>query len=974
VFLAFAVSMAVLKLVGSELSPYLILWPVVMLLGIIEGFWSGLIATVSAGLLTAVWIIPADGRVEFQEVVGLAIFCIIGMFTNGYVARLRIAKEKAASHEMLERFVEYCPVALAMFDRNMCYIQASERWRSDYGLDHQDLKGKSHYELFPNLPERWKEVHRRALAGEVVHHESDSFEMHDGSIQWLEWEVRPWRDPRGEIGGVVIYSAMITSRKRAEEALRDSESRFRRAQHAAHIGTWRYVPGQPIHWSDETYELFKLPRAIPVTYEAIVDVMHPADRDQRAFEKALATGATDYRSEYRVVWPNSQVHTILSIGRINRDSNGNVIDAIGTAQDITEFRKAEEELKFRNAVLTAEQELSIDGILVVDDAARIVSYNRRFAEMWAIPRELIEDKDDTAVLPFACKQVADPSGFLERVKHLYAHKEQTSEDEVALKDGRVFERYSAPMIGADNHYYGRVWNFRDITKRKQMEMELKQSEAKFRSYIVHAPFAILVVDGQGHIHDSNVTAVEMFGYEEQTLRRMNVRELHLNRDHEMVGKTVSRLFENGSVVDEFKMVRRDGKEIAVSLQAVALNDGLSIGFLHDVTEQRAAEEQMKVLEEQFRQAQKMEAVGRLAGGIAHDFNNLLMVIMAQTELLKETEVSARPRAEEILKSARRAANLTRQLLAFSRKQTIQPTVATLNDTVTGISDMLKRLVGEDIDVKVALDPQPWPVKIDCSQFEQVIMNLVVNARDAMPKGGKLTLATENCAVGDDYHDIHQLVPVGDYAMFSISDTGKGMPPEVQARIFEPFFTTKEMGKGTGLGLSMVYGIVKQSGGFIWTYSEIDRGTTFKIYVPRAVTGSPAQTPQRGPANSPPMRKATVLLVEDDDSLREAISAFLESGGHTVLTSGDYFHAKQLAEERSGDVDLLLTDVVLKGGNGRDLVNSLETGGCSFKVVYMSGYTPDAIVHHGVLEPGTHFLQKPFSRDALLSKVEAVLCQ
>ena len=481
---------------------------------------------------------------------------------------------------------------------------------------------------------------------------------------------------------------------------------------------------------------------------------------------------------------------------------------------------------------------------------------------------------------------------------------------MVLKDERVFQRYSAPMIGSDSHYYGRVWNFRDITKRKQMEQDLKESEAKFRSYVVNAPFAILVVDSDGKIYDSNITAVEMFGYDAEILQRMNVRELHLEADHEKVRLSISHLFEKGNEEGEFKMLRRDGKEIWTSLRAVALKSGFSIGFLSDITERKKAEEQMQVLEEQFRQAQKMEAVGRLAGGIAHDFNNLLMVIMAQAELLiMQVQDSAKARAEEVMNSARRAANLTRQLLAFSRKQTIQPTVTTLNDTVLGISDMLKRLVGEDIDVKIALNEQPWSVEVDPSQFEQVIMNLAVNARDAMPKGGRLTLATENSAIGDDYPDTHQLMPVGEYVIFSISDTGKGMSPDVQARMFEPFFTTKEMGKGTGLGLSMVYGIVKQSGGFVWVYSEVDRGTTFKIYVPRATSDVADQTPQRATISLPLTQKATVLLVEDDDSLREIVSDFLAFGGHTVMTAADYGQAEQLANERSADIDLILTDVV-----------------------------------------------------------------
>jgi PAS domain S-box-containing protein len=415
---------------------------------------------------------------------------------------------------------------------------------------------------------------------------------------------------------------------------------------------------------------------------------------------------------------------------------------------------------------------------------------------------------------------------------------------------------------------------------------------------------------------------------------------------------------------EIRLIR----EVAENLQA-------GIAAIRDHLEVETERERRRQVEEQLRQAQKLEAVGQLAGGIAHDFNNLLMVIMAETEMLSiGLEGTAAKRAESVMNSAGRAAKLTGQLLAFSRKQPVQPTVTSMNQLVASVSDMLRRLVREDIDVHVALQNEPWPVKADRSQFGQVIMNLVVNARDAMPNGGRLTIETGNAEIREEYAATHPLVPCGNYAMLAVTDTGMGMSAEVQARLFEPFFTTKEQGKGTGLGLSMVYGIVKQAGGFIWVYSELGKGTCFKIYLPKVESGeSPAPAEPATPARSVHSSSATILLVEDDESLRDVISGFLRLKGHKVIAADCLDEACRVALENRQEIDLLLTDVILKGGNAMQLVHRLEEQGCVFRVVYMSGYAPSAILHQGMLaHPGTRFLQKPFSQTALLDEVEEAL--
>jgi PAS domain S-box-containing protein len=651
-------------------------------------------------------------------------------------------------------------------------------------------------------------------------------------------------------------------------------------------------------------------------------------------------------------------------------------------RDITEHKRIETDLRFKNTLLTTQQEASIYGILVVDNKGGILSHNRRFTEIWGISSKLIEDKIDAPVLRFVAEQVADTQGFLRKVEYIDEHRQEKSRDEVVLTDGRFLDRYSAPMLEPDGRYIGRVFFFHDITDLKRTEIKLRESQQRLQAAMLAARLGVWsrdLITGEISM-DSRARAIWGVAAD-VVITYEGLLNLIVAEDRKSFELMDPKQHPDDGEAFRFecRVVMLDGSIHWIqgrgsSVQGDSGSQAHLTGVVMDVTDTKLAEQELTALEEQFRQAQKLEAVGRLAGGIAHDFNNLLMVIMAQTEILAmRLDGSQSHRAEAILKSTRRAAELTGQLLAFSRKQTIQPTVTSMNRLVTGVSDMLERLMGEDIELKIVLHDDPWSVKTDRSQFEQVIMNLVVNARDAMPDGGRLTLETANCEIGNEYTATHPLVPAGKYAMLAVSDTGHGMSQEVRTRLFEPFFTTKPEGKGTGLGLSMVYGIVKKSEGFVWVYSELGQGSCFKIYLPNAEP-SEAEEPEGGTSPTPPMirKKATVLLVEDEENLREVVAEFLRSGGHEVIVAGSLDEACFAAVERRIDIGLLLTDVILKGGNAKQLVHRLEKQGCWFRVVYMSGYTPSAIVHHGVMEPETLFLQKPFSRSALLDMVEVAL--
>jgi signal transduction histidine kinase/CheY-like chemotaxis protein len=390
---------------------------------------------------------------------------------------------------------------------------------------------------------------------------------------------------------------------------------------------------------------------------------------------------------------------------------------------------------------------------------------------------------------------------------------------------------------------------------------------------------------------------------------------------------------------------------------------------------RRLDEALHHTEKQLVQSQKLEAVGRLAGGISHDFNNLLTVILGYTDISKRNLKEGDPllrNLEEISKASERAASLTRQLLAFSRKQVMQPKVFDLNIVVSDLRKMLRRMIGEDVELRVSLEPEIGNIKADPSQLEQVIMNLVVNARDAMPKGGKLSIETSNIYLDESYAREHVSVVPGEYVMLAISDTGCGMDEETRQQIFEPFFTTKEPGKGTGLGLSMVYGIVRQSGGNIWVYSEEGTGTTFKIYFPR-VTAEAQEYKRTIGLVEAPNGSETILLVEDAALVRTLARQVLETAGYRVLEAASAEAALKICESINGTrIDLVLTDVVMPGMSGNDMSKILLAKQPDMPVLYMSGYTDDAIVQHGVLEPGINFLQKPFTPGALAMKVREVL--
>jgi len=590
-------------------------------------------------------------------------------------------------------------------------------------------------------------------------------------------------------------------------------------------------------------------------------------------------------------------------------------------------------------------------------AVRVLGYDPAETVGWTLERFLHPDDRESVMRTFTA--LAGTPDRPVRAVFRALHKDGSAR----TIEATAVNRLGHPAIRAI------VITFWDVTERVRAEEALRQREAYYRAVLEQAADAIFILDRAGDVVTANRRASEMFGYSPEEILSVGVRQTYAAEDQDEVAPRLERLARGETLQYERLAIRKDGTAFPVEITARMLEDGKIQSIMRDVTSRRR-------LEEQVRQSSKMEAVGQLAGGVAHDFNNLLTAILGACGFLLDDQAldpAHRRDVEEIQNAARRAASLTRQLLAFSRKQVLQPELLQLNDVVAGLEPLLRRLLGEHIAIRTAFAAGLAEVRIDKSQLEQVIINLGVNARDAMPKGGTLTIGTEEADLDAAYAQDHPDVRPGHYVVLVVSDVGVGMDAQTRARIFEPFFTTKGPGFGTGLGLSTVYGIVKQSNGHIGVYSEPGRGTTFRIYLPPA-QGAEARRSGVKPAAEGAVRRGdeTVLLVEDEARVRGLARRVLEALGYRVLEAEDGREALALGEEHHQPIHLLFTDVVMPGIGGRELAERLAHVHPEMQVLYTSGYAGNGIVNEGVLDPGVAYLAKPYSADGLGRKVREVL--
>ena len=571
--------------------------------------------------------------------------------------------------------------------------------------------------------------------------------------------------------------------------------------------------------------------------------------------------------------------------------------------------------------------------------------------------------------------------FLEKLGSTPREQTRTVTSRHRTKNGTLIdvEIASHPILFAGRS--ARLVLATDVTERMRAQEAMRQSEQKYRDIFEFATLGIYQSLRDGRFLTANAPLAEMLGYDSpEDLMRQNLDDIYVNPEerHAFIARYETEAKANRR---EVRWKRKDGTPIWLELDARTVRnpDGSTRyfeGFVHDITERKRSDEERRRLQEQLVQAQKMEAVGQLAGGIAHDFNNLLTAISGYSELLLgelPPEDLRRNHAEEIRKAGERAASLTQQLLAFSRRQVLEPRVLDVNAVVSDIERMLRRLIGEHIELETRKAQDLWPVRADPGQLEQAILNLVINARDAMPYGGTLAIETSNVELDQTFVLSHAPMPTqpGPYVKVAVSDTGVGISDDVKARLFEPFFTTKERGKGTGLGLSTTYGIIKQSGGYLWCDSQPGEGAVFEVFLPRVE--EPVSQVQE-PAAPPPVHPGdeTVLLVEDEPEVRSLVQRILKMQGYTVVTAANPDEAVAITREFKGPIQLMVTDIVMPGMSGLQLAERLTPMRPDMRVLFVSGYTDDALGHQGVLDPGTAFLQKPFSPNALARKVREVL--
>ena len=800
----------------------------------------------------------------------------------------------------------------------------------------------------------------------------------DGTKLFGEVSVSLIKDSKGQSIGFRGIARDITERKQAEEVLRKSEEEFRLTfENAKDAIVWADPEAGVItKCNKEAETLFGKKR------EEIIGsrqtTLHPPQKAEyytNMFKKHIEhNGVADDEAE--VITKSGKIKPVNITASLTLVGGKPIIQ--GIFRDITERKQAEEALRNEKQRFQTLSDQAPFGMVMVDRNGTFKYINPKFRELFGYDLTDIPDGKT-----WSRKAYPNPtyrhnviSAWIDDLKNIKQGEKRSRTFTVTCKDGteKTINFIPVQLETGEN-----LVACDDITKRIQTEGALRESEGRYRTLFEGSKDAVYITNREGKFISVNPAFLELFGYTKEELNLLSAQDTYVNPlDRNRFRQEIE---QKGFVRDyEVKLRNKDGTEIDCLLTSSMRRDNdRSIlgyqGIIRDITARKRSEQEMAALQEQFRQSQKMEAVGRLGGGIAHDFNNLLTIIKGYSQLslldLKENG-PLWGNIQEIQKATQRATDLTRQLLAFSRRQILDLKVLDLNTLLKDLDKMLRRIIGEDIELTTLLAENLGRVKIDPGQFEQIILNLAVNARDAIPSGGKLTIETANVVLDEEYARTHVSVTPGPYVRLSVSDTGVGIPLEVKEKVFEPFFTTKEKGKGTGLGLSTVYGIVKQSGGNIWVYSEPAHGTTFKIYLPR-VEEDLDTLPGRDETDFLPRGSETVLLVEDEPSVRDLAHRLLNQQGYKVLEAANGEEALRVVQEHIGEkIHLLLTDVVMPQMGGKELANQLKLLRPDVKVLYTSGYTDDAIVHHGVLEPGTHFLQKPFSPKTLSHKVREVL--
>ena len=857
------------------------------------------------------------------------------------------------------------------------WLQVNQTLCDFLGYSYEELATKTWTELtHPDDVDDDVADFDRVMRGEANGYRRDTrYIRRDGSIAYGNIAVQAVRNTEGRVEYFIATVADVGARVEAEASARRSAALLEKlCEHVPGV-IYQYLllpDGRSMFpfASDGMRDIYELsPDDVREDATVVFTRLHPDDLSRVADGIAeSARTLAPWGCDYRVVLPQKGLRWLRGDARPERLSDGSTL-WYGFITDSTEQQLAREALEESERRYRVQIEHAPEAIVVFDVAQnRFADANSNAERLFGLSREALLARGIAEVSP-----PTQPDGRSSEVAgREYITRTLTGETP-------VFEWTHRTAVGAaiacevrlvTMPYDGRVMvrgSITDMTERKRARNTLSRLNAAIDSSIN----GIAMADLDGRLTYVNRAILELWGYSDAAeLLGRDVRSFWANDGHNV--EVIASIQATGAWSGERTAVRLDGSKRVVQLNASLFADssGVPIGMLAsfvDVTEN-------KRLQSELLQAQKMESVGRLAGGIAHDFNNLLTIIAAYLDFALTgvaTDSDLFRDLFEVRRAANSAAALTQQLLAFSRKQIIAPKELDLNEVVHRVHGMLKRLLGEDIDLSLLTAPDLWHVRFDPGQAEQILVNLAANARDAMPSGGKLTLETSNVQLDDDYRHAHPGASVGEFVLLAVSDTGDGMSDEVRAHAFEPFFTTKESGRGTGLGLAMIDGAVSQNGGRVELYSEVGHGTSFKIYLPRVHAAEPGPSAIDRPRSARGGHE-TIVVVEDEQSVRTLIGRILGSHGYRVFPFSGGSAALEWMRTSTEAIDLLLTDVIMPGLNGRELAEQVAKLRPATRILYASGYTANVIVHHGVLKPGVNFLAKPFSAEELRSKVRETI--
>ncbi|MDR3556702.1 MAG: PAS domain S-box protein [Syntrophobacteraceae bacterium] len=897
---------------------------------------------------------------------------------------------EAALTESEQRFkllYERTPIAYQSLDENGNFVEINTAWLEALGYAKEEVIGRNFSDfLHPDWANHFKENFPKfKAAGEILGVE---FEMvkKDRSHILVSFHGKIGRDWQGRFKQTHCVFQNITEQRRQEERLRQSEERYRSVIHTAMDGFLLFdIQGRLLEVNESYCRMsgYSAPELLAMSVSDLEDKETSEDVACR-IRKIIERGEDRFETRHR-----RKDGSIFEVEVSIQYQPTEVGRFVTFLRDITERKRAEESLLETREQLKIAMDLAKLVKWEYDVQTEMFTFDEQFYSLYGTTLEReggtlmsAQDYAGKFIPPEECLVIAEE--IAKALATTDPNFTNQREHRIIRADGQ--ERHIIIRYGVVRDKSGSVVKLRganqDITDLKMMEEAQHESETHLRQIIDLVPHMIFVKDWDGKYRLANRAVAESYNTTVSALTGNYHADFHpdqselqkmLQDDREVMTQGETKFIAEESSTDAHGK-RRFLQTTKVPFQFLGNKAPAVLGIAVDITESKRAEEERAKLTAQLSQAQKMESVGRLAGGVAHDFNNMLGVILGHAEMAMDQVDSTNPLhddLQEIQKAAKRSADLTRQLLAFARKQTVSPKVLDLNETVEGMLKMLRRLIGEDIDLAWLPGNNLWPVKVDPSQIDQILANLCVNARDAIGGIGKVTIETVTMVFDEAYCADHAGTVAGEYVLLAFSDNGCGMDKETQGKLFEPFFTTKGVGEGTGLGLATVYGIVKQNNGFINVYSEPGQGTTFKIYLPRHAAKT-EQTLKTGAAEPIDCGHETILLVEDEQAIRKMTAMMLTRQGYTVLQAGTPAEAIRLAEAHPGKINLLMTDVVMPEMNGRDLAKNILSLYPSIKRLFMSGYTANVIAHHGVLDEGVNFIQKPFSMQHLAAKLRQVI--